>query len=164
MSAIDQEALEATVETLRLTQDAIPARWTEDTSDQLPILVAITFDGFLAALLETPLPNATAGDAPPLAVRAALHGRAIATLLTGAASYLRDKGEPTDDYAPTDLISMWIDEIAVICLDPDRRPRHATADEYIRSSARTAASRPYSSRPRAHRATTPHRARFPDTA
>jgi|ERR1035441_1544024 hypothetical protein len=41
--APNHKALDATIHTLRLTQEAIPARWAEDTADELLTLVQMTF-------------------------------------------------------------------------------------------------------------------------
>jgi len=96
MSTINPEALNTTIHTLRLTKQTVPARWAEDTSDELLTLVGITFHDLVVAVLANSLPDGTpTGDGrPPLAVRAALHARAVADLLSALAlAHLRDTGD-----------------------------------------------------------------------
>jgi hypothetical protein len=137
--APNHKALDATIHTLRLTQEAIPARWAEDTADELLTLVQMTFHDFVVAVLAEPLPSGTPSDGPPLATRAALHARVIADLLTALAiAYWKDteselSGVSTAE-APAALTQHWIDMIAEAALSEDA-PRHNTAVEYVRGAA-----------------------------
>jgi hypothetical protein len=144
MSTINTEALSATIHTLQLTQETVPARWAEDTSDELLTLVGITFHDLVVAVLANPLPDGTpTGDGrPPLAVRAALHARAVADLLSSLAlAHLRDTGDegspPVDAEAPQRLTAHWIDQIVGLCQDEEDRPAHDTAVDYVRGVAAT---------------------------
>jgi hypothetical protein len=137
--APNHEALDATSHTLRLTQEAIPARWAEDTADELLTLVQMTFHDFVVAVLAEPLPSETPSDGPPLATRAALHARVIADLLTALAiAYWKDteseRSELGTAEAPAALTQHWIDTIAEAALSEDA-PRHNTAVEYVRGAA-----------------------------
>lgn len=139
MATADREALDAAIYTLRLTQEAIPARWTEDTADELLALVHLTFHEFVVAVLVEPLPLGTPGDGPALAMRAALHARAISDLLTALSlAYWEDTGSELSELgkaeAPAALRERWIDEIAKAALGADR-PTHETAVEYVRGVA-----------------------------
>lgn len=137
--AADHEALNATVDTLRLTQEALPARWAEDTADELLTLVHMTFHDFVVAVLAQPLPSGTPTDGPPLAPRAALHARAIVDLLTAMAiAYSKDTESEFSELdtaeAPVALTQHWIDTIAEAAQSGDR-PRHDTAIDYVRGAA-----------------------------
>jgi hypothetical protein len=135
---LDREALDATIRTLRLTQEAIPARWAEDTADELLTLVHITFDDFVVAVLAEPLPSGAPPDGTPLAPRAALHARAIADLLAALAiAYSKDIESEPGDAPPEALAALrqyWIDAIAQAALSADR-PGHHTAVYYVRGAA-----------------------------
>jgi hypothetical protein len=135
--SLNSDALEAAIRTLRLTQDAIPARWSEDTADELLTLVAITFHEYTVAVLADPLPAGTADDGPALGMRAALHGRAIADLLTALAiAHWKDAGseESLTAEAPAKLTRHWINAIAEATHSEDH-PQHRTAVEYVRGAA-----------------------------
>jgi hypothetical protein len=136
--ALDSDALEAAIHVLRLTREAIPARWDEDTADELLTLVHLTFHEFVLAVLAEPLPSGTPDEGvPALAIRAAMHGRAIADLLTALAlAYSREIGsEPPGATAPAALRQHWIDTIAKAALSEQDRPQHETAVEYVRGVA-----------------------------
>ena len=133
------EALDATIHTLHLTQEALPARWTEDTAEELLTLVQMTFHDFIAAVLAESLPLGTPADEPPLATRAALHARAICDLLTALAfAYWRETGSDLSELgkaeAPSTLTQRWIDEITEASL-MEARPHHETAVQYVRGAA-----------------------------
>jgi hypothetical protein len=99
--APNHKALDATIHTLRLTQEAIPARWADDTADELLTLVQMTFHDFVVAVLAEPLPSGTPSDGPPLATRAALHARVIADLLTALAiAYWKDTESELSGVSP----------------------------------------------------------------
>lgn len=138
----DSDALEAAVRTLRLTQETTPARWSEDTADELLMLVHLTFHEFIVAVLADPVPSGKPEDGrPPLAVRAALHGRAIADLLTALAiRHWKETGSDLSETgmaeAPPTLTKQWIDEMVAATTGEDR-PTHKTAIDYVRGAAVT---------------------------
>jgi hypothetical protein len=138
----DNDALEAAVQTLRLTQATTPARWSEDTADELLMLVHLTFHEHVVAVLADPVPAGKPTDGgPPLAVRAALHGRAIADLLTAlAVGYWRETSSELSEIGmaetPPILTERWINEI-VAATTEDNRPTHKTAIDYVRGTAAT---------------------------
>jgi hypothetical protein len=136
---LDAEALNSTIYTLRLTQEAIPALWREDTADELLTVVQMTFNELIVAVLAEPLPLGAPTDGPPLATRAALHARAICDLLTALAIvYWRNTGSDLTTQgmaeAPPTLTRRWIDEIAKASLG-EARPQHDTAAQYVRGAA-----------------------------
>lgn len=136
------DALDATVQALRLTLDATPARWGEDTADELLTLVHLTFHDYIVAVLADPMPAGLPGeDRPTLAVRAALHGRAIADLLTALAiDYWKETGDELSERgvaeAPPVLVRRWIEEMAEAAIG-DESPTHDTAVDYVRGVAIT---------------------------
>jgi hypothetical protein len=107
---IDPVALEATLKTLRLTQVAVPTLWDEDTADELLHLVGTTYYNLVTAVLEDPLPSGQPGERVPLALLAALHGRAVAGLLTALAVADSDEAELSAPRA-AELIEAAIDTI-----------------------------------------------------
>lgn len=136
--AYDQ-ALDAAIQALRLTLDATPARRSEDTAQELLTLVQITFHDYVVAVLADPMPFGTPSDGPALAVRAALHGRAIADLLTAlAVGYWRETGSDLSEIGRAEALSAlterWIDEIAQTARSEGRLP-HETAIDYVRGTA-----------------------------
>jgi hypothetical protein len=137
--ASEREGLAAVIHALWLTQETTPARWAEDTADELLTLVQITFHDYVAAVLAEPMPDGLPGDYVPLAPRAALHARAIADLLTAlAVSYWNETGTELSELgkaeAPVVLTARWIDEIADAARsDHGDHPRNAA--EYVRRSA-----------------------------
>jgi len=137
----DSDALAAAIHVLQLTQEAIPARWEEDTADELLTLVQLTFHDFVVAVLADPLPSGTPEDGvPALAMRAALHGRAIADLLTALAiGYWRDTSNELSEIdeaeAPVALRQHWMDTIAAAARSEEDRPQPETAVEYVRGVA-----------------------------
>ncbi len=128
---IDSDALEATLRTLRLTPGAVPTRWDEDTADELLHVVQLTFCNLVAAVLEDPLPSGQPGDGTPLALPAALHGRAVAGLLAALADTGADGGNAAA------VIEHALDVIAQISSDEDDRPKHQSPAEYVRGAAAT---------------------------
>lgn len=128
---IDSDALEATLRTLRLTPGAVPTRWDEDTADEMLHMVQMTFCNLVAAVLEEPLPSGQPGDSMPLAIPAALHGRAIAGLLAAIA----DTG--ADGWDAAAVIEHALDVIAQISTHEEDRPKHETPAEYVRGTAAT---------------------------
>lgn len=138
----DRDALDATVHALHLTLDATPARWGEDTADELLTLVQLTFHDYIVAVLADPMPAGLPGeDRPALAVRAALHGRAIADLLTALAiDYWRETGDELSELgvaeAPLVLARRWVGEMAETAIGDDS-PAHDTAVDYVRGVAIT---------------------------
>jgi hypothetical protein len=133
---IDPVALEATLKTLRLTQVAVPTLWDEDTADELLHLVGTTYYNFVTAVLEDPLPSGQPGERVPLALLAALHGRAVAGLLTALALADNDEAELSAPRA-AELIAAAIDTITQLSSDEDDRPEHETAVDYVRGVATT---------------------------
>jgi hypothetical protein len=138
----ESEALDAAIHVLRLTQEAIPSRWDEDTADELLTLVQLTFHDFVVDVLAEPLPSGEPdGEAPPLATRAAMHGRAIADLLVALTiNYWRGTGSELSEIglaeAPVKLRTHWIDTIAEAAAS-DERPEHETGVQYVRGVAQT---------------------------
>ena len=135
----DPEALDATIYTLRLTLEAVPARWSEDTADELLTLVQIIFHDFVVAVLADPLASGVPEDGRPLATCAAIHARAICDLLTAqAVAYWKDTGDELSEIgraeAPPALTRQRIDTIAEAS-HVDDRPQHETAVEYVRGAA-----------------------------
>jgi hypothetical protein len=139
--ALYDDALDAAIHVLPLTQEAIPSRWDEDTADELLTLVHLTFHEFVVAVLAEPLPSGTPEDGvPALAMRAAMHGRAIADLLTALAiASSREIGN--EPYGSGGAVAVgalrrhWIDAIAKAALSDEDRPQHETAVEYVRGVA-----------------------------
>jgi hypothetical protein len=133
-------ALDAAVETLRLTQEAIPSRWSEDTADEILGLVQLTFHDYIVAVLADPMPAGRPDEGrPTLAMRAALHGRAVAGLLTTfALAQWQETGatapEGTLSKAPARLTEHWIDQITAAARAEDG-PAHETAVDYVRGVA-----------------------------
>ncbi len=137
----DTEALDAAIEVLRLTQEAIPARWEEDTADELLMLVHLTFHDFVVPVLADPVPSGTPEEGvPPLATRAALHGRAVADLLTALAiDYWKDTGNGQPEIGQAEAAARlrhhWIDTIGEAACSKTDQPQHETAVEYVRGVA-----------------------------
>lgn len=106
------------------------------------MLVHLTFHDYVAAVLVDPMSSGQPGDGrPPLAVRAALHGRAIADLLTALAiGYWKETGGELSEVgraeAPTALTEQWIEQI-VVAATGDDSPTHETAIDYVRGVATT---------------------------
>jgi hypothetical protein len=141
VASVDPDALDAVLHVLRLSQQALPARWDEDTVDERLTLVGITFYDYVAAVLETPLGDGTPGERVPLATHAAMHARTVADLLTSLAlDVARERGEGVPDTvlaeAPQTLTSRWIGEMATVCTEEELRPQHDTAVDYVRDAAR----------------------------
>jgi hypothetical protein len=138
----DRDALDATVHTLHLTLDATPARWGEDTADEMLTIVQMTFHDYIVAVLADPMPvGLPREDRPALAVRAALHGRAIADLLTALTiDYWKETGDDLSELgvaeAPPVLARRWIEEMAEAAIGDDG-PAHDTAVDYVRGVAMT---------------------------
>ncbi len=138
----DSDALEAAIQALRLTLEATPARWSEDTADELLVLVHLTFHEYIFEVLAVPMPSGKPEDGrPPLAVRAALHGRAIADLLTALAiQHWRETGGELSEVgmanAPSTLTEQWINEMVAAVMGDDR-PAHELAIDYVRGVAKT---------------------------
>jgi hypothetical protein len=137
---LDREALDAAVDTLRLTLDTTPARWSEDTADELLTLVQLTFHDYIVEVLADPMPAGLPEEGrPALAVRAALHGRAVADLLTALAiKYWKETGEELSELdvgeAPRALTRRWIEEMSEAAVGDDS-PAHETAVDYVRGVA-----------------------------
>ncbi len=133
-------ALDAAVETLRLTREAMPSRWSDDTPDELLGLVQLSFHDYVVAVLADPMPPARPEEGrPALAMRAALHGRAVAGLLTTLAlAQWKETGAAapmaTLSKAPARLTEHWIDQIAAVARAEDG-PAHDTAVDYVRGAA-----------------------------
>lgn len=66
--------------------DATPARWSEDTADELLALVQLTFHGYIVAVLADPMPaGLLEEDRPALAVRVSLGTPALRSIRDQAA-------------------------------------------------------------------------------
>ena len=139
----DDGSIDAALYVLALTEEAVPARWCEDTASELLTLVQMTFHDYVAAVLAEPIPPVSPPQdgTPPLAMRAALHGRAVADLLTALAiDYWRETGSELSERgladAPAALTKGWLDQMAELARG-DERPSHETAAEYVRGAAIT---------------------------
>jgi hypothetical protein len=139
----NDQGVDAALYVLGLTEEAIPARWREDTASELLTLVQMTFHDYVAAVLAEPIPPVAQPQdgTTPLAMRAALHGRAVADLLTALAiDHWRETGGELSERgiaeAPATLTREWLDQIAELARGKDR-PNHETAADYVRGAAIT---------------------------
>jgi hypothetical protein len=133
------EPIEIVTDVLRLAEHTMPARWSEDTVEELLRLVHLTFGEYLVAVLAEPLPRGVpTDDSAPLAVKAALHGQSVAALLT--ALTLRHTRELSTEDAPPDpdaqraLRGYWCNAICAAATDQNA-PEHESAVDYVRGAA-----------------------------
>lgn len=124
---------------LRLTEIAEAARWQGRTIDDRVGLVARTFHELVASVLDDDI-AADPGADVPLAAIAAIHGRAVADLLTaltlvGTEEVVgRARWEERRDEATTKLTHHWIDAIVRAC-DAGQSPPPTSAVSYVREAA-----------------------------